>query len=88
MNIQHDIEKHKAWIDFDNQKAEVEYIVINGTLDVIHTFVPPSLEGQGIASQLVKFVYDYGLQQGLRPAATCTYAKVWLERHSVDYRVE
>ena len=52
-------------------------------LDILHTFVPKPLEGQGIASELVKFVYDYALEQGFGVSATCSYAAKWLENTRV-----
>lgn len=81
MQINHTPEIHRVWIEKDDHTAYVEYDVHNHTLDIIHTIVPPPLEGQGIASQLVRFTYDYALQQGFKLAATCPYAQVWLKRH-------
>lgn len=69
------------WTVKEGHKAYVEYELNNGMLNVLHTVVPEPLEGQGIASQLVKYVYDYALEHGLKPAATCTYAIAWLQRH-------
>jgi predicted GNAT family acetyltransferase len=59
----------------------VEYELSDGALVITHTIVPPPLEGQGIASQLVAFTYDYARAQQLQPAATCSYAVAWLKRH-------
>lgn len=81
MEINHNTETHRAWLEQEGYTAYVEYDLKDGSLDVKHTVVPPPLEGQGIASQLVKYIYDYALQQGLKPAATCSYAQVWLKRH-------
>jgi predicted GNAT family acetyltransferase len=85
MEITHDINEKKAWTVKDGHTAYVEYEIIEGAVDIIHTYVPQPLEGQGIASELVKFVYDYALKQGLRVSATCTYAARWLEKHP-DYQ--
>lgn len=81
MQINHDKEERRVWTEEDGHTAYVEYILREGILEILHTVVPAPLEGQGIASQLVKFAYDYALQQGWTPAATCSYAKVWLQRH-------
>lgn len=35
----------------------------------------------GIAAALVKAAYDFGLRNGLKLKATCSYAVKWLERH-------
>lgn len=81
MEINHNTQIHKVWIEQEGCTAYVEYELTSDSLDIKHTIVPTPIEGQGIASQLVKYVYDYALQQGLKPAATCSYAQVWLKRH-------
>ena len=53
----------------------------DGMLDILHTVVPPPVEGRGIASALVRHAFDYALRQGLKPEATCSYARTWLARH-------
>jgi uncharacterized protein len=81
MQINHDKEGQRVWIQEGGHTAYVEYRLSEGHLEILHTIVPAPLEGQGIASQLVKYAYDYAMQQGLAPAATCSYAKAWLQRH-------
>ncbi len=81
IKIIHDKDKHTVKTEIDGYTAYVKYR-INGTkLDIIHTLVPPPLEGKGIASALVKYAYDYALENGLTPYATCSYAVTWLLRH-------
>ena len=53
-------------------------------LDIIHTIVPPAIGGRGIAAALVKYAYDYAVENGMKPSATCSYAVTWLHRHP-DY---
>lgn len=68
-------------IKLEGETAFVEYRLMNGRLDIIHTIVPPPLEGRGIAAALVKYAYDYAMDMGLKPLATCSYAVAWLQRH-------
>lgn len=49
--------------------------------DIIHTFVPEELRGQGLASELVETAYDYAVSSGMRFKASCSYASGWLLRH-------
>jgi predicted GNAT family acetyltransferase len=81
MEIHHDIENDRVWTESDGQTASVEYELTGKTLNILHTYVPAPLEGQGIASKLVKYAYDFAKQQGLQTAATCSYARIWLDRH-------
>jgi predicted GNAT family acetyltransferase len=87
MEIHHDSTEQSFWTEIDDQRAEADYEVSDGTLSIYHTFVPQSLEGRGIASQLVAEAYNYALSSGLRPAATCSYALSWLKKHP-DYLAE
>jgi len=81
MQIYHDNANNRAFVEIEGFEAEVEYRLGDGYCDITHTFVPSPLEGRGIASQLVKFVYDYARNEGLKPRATCPYAKAWLDKH-------
>lgn len=81
--ITHQPEQKLFMAEVDGRKAFVQYRLIDGSLDVIHTIVPRPLEGQGIAAALVKEAYDYAQANGLQPKATCSYAAKWLERHPI-----
>lgn len=81
MEINHNTERCRVWLEQAGHTAYVEYTISNNCLDIIHTLVPPQLEGQGIAACLVRYAYDYALQEKLTPAATCSYAQAWLKRH-------
>lgn len=46
-----------------------------------HTYVDPSLRGQGVASVLMKETCEHIKTLGYKMVATCPYAVVWLKRH-------
>ena len=77
----HREEEHRFCIELEGYVGYVEYVLGDGELNIIHTIVPSEIGGRGIAGALVKAAYDYALEHGLRPVATCSYAKKWLERH-------
>ena len=52
-----------------------------GIYTIVHTFVAPSLRGQGMADKLVRAALEQIRKNGGTPAATCTYAVSWLEKH-------
>ena len=79
--IQHQPEQKLFKTEVEGRTAFVQYRLLNGGLDIIHTIVPRPLEGQGIAAALVKAAYDYAVANGLKPKATCSYAVAWLQRH-------
>ena len=79
--IEHQPEQKLFKTEVEGRTAFVQYRLLNGGLDIIHTIVPRPLEGQGIAAALVKAAYDYAVANGLKPKATCSYAVAWLQRH-------
>ena len=52
-----------------------------GVYTMDHTFVDPSLRGQGMADQLVRAALAQIRENGGAPAATCSYAAAWLDKH-------
>jgi predicted GNAT family acetyltransferase len=84
MDIHHDKKNQRVWTELNGYTAEVRYELTDGTVDIFHTYVPEPLGGQGIASKLVEYVYNYSREEGLQITATCSYAAIWLKRHHID----
>ena len=62
--------------------AEVTFPETEPGIYVInHTIVDSSLQGQGIAGQLVQAAADDIKSKGGEIRATCSYAIKWLEKH-------
>ncbi len=70
-----------------NVVAEVDFPTSDGVSTIDHTFVDPSLRGEGIAGKLVKLAADKILSEGNKIAATCSYAVAWFKRHP-EYPVD
>lgn len=64
-----------------NIVAEVTIPAKDGVSTIDHTFVDPSLRGEGIAGKLVKLAADKILTEGNKIATTCPYAVTWFKRH-------
>ena len=69
----------------DGITAYVEYEEYPGGLDLTHTIVPKPIGGMGVAANLVKHVLDYAAQNGLMVKPTCSYVKVYIDRHKDQY---
>lgn len=80
--IVHDQKRRRFQTSVEGHTAYVEYDIHDGMLDILHTIVPKAIEGRGIASALVRYAFDYAVQNGMKPAATCSYALTWLKRHT------
>ena len=81
MKINHLKEENRFEAHVEGHTAFVEYVIRDGSLVVVHTFVPKPLKGRGIAGDLVKEAYSYADKEGLGCKATCSYALAWLEKH-------
>lgn len=57
----------------------------NNVIIVDHTFVDPSLRGQGIAGKLMKKVVDMAREENLKVVPVCSYAVVAFKRNT-DYQ--
>ena len=66
--------------------AEVTYYFTNDNEIVIdHTFVDPSLRGQGVAGKMMEVVAQYLRDNNMKASATCSYANAWLKKHKESY---
>jgi predicted GNAT family acetyltransferase len=53
----------------------------DGAVTINHTFVDPSLRGQGMAARLMEEAYSAIKSDGKKAYATCPYAVRWFEEH-------
>ena len=67
--------------------AEITFPAHDAVATIDHTFVDPSLRGQGIAAQLVQMAVEKIHADGNQVAATCPYAVAWLQKHPVITKV-
>jgi uncharacterized protein len=65
----------------DGYLAELIYHRRGNRLALIHTEVPPELEGRGIGGKLVTAAIDRAAREGLTLVPLCPFARGWLERH-------
>lgn len=56
------------------------------TVDIDHTYVTPSLRGNGVAADLLDAVARYLRGKGLKAIASCSYANAWLKRNRESYQ--
>ncbi|HEX7979850.1 MAG TPA: GNAT family N-acetyltransferase [Gemmatimonadaceae bacterium] len=61
--------------------AILTYRYRGADLDLIHTEVPPALEGRGYASALATAALSFARREGLKVIPTCPYVRAYLARH-------
>jgi uncharacterized protein len=69
-------------IEADGRLAQLVYRRNGKRLVLIHTEVPPELEGRGIAGRLVTAAVDRAAREGFTVVPLCPFAHGWLERHA------
>ncbi len=77
-------EANKIYLNDDNNQtiAVVAFPRISeGVVNIDHTFVDPSLRGQGVAGKLMEAAVAYFRANNLKVKPTCSYAVKWFSEH-------
>lgn len=74
-------EKKRFEMKVDNHIAFVEYIKTNDKFFLTHTEVPTELEGQGIASNMVKQVLEIVEKTELSLIPLCPFVAGYIKKH-------
>ena len=64
--------------------AFLDYTREGGRVFLLHTEVPPELEGRGHGTRLVRGALEHARAQGERVVPRCAFVKAFLQRHP-DY---
>ncbi|WP_069130385.1 GNAT family N-acetyltransferase [Rhodohalobacter halophilus] len=81
-NVINNKEKNRYELSLDGNTAIAEYILNKkGVLFFTHTEVPQELEGQGVASKLIKSAFEDAENRGLQIAPICPFVKSYIQRH-------
>lgn len=64
-----------------DQVAVLEYRRKDGQIMLVHTGVPESLRGEGLADLLVRHAMDEARRSGTRVVVRCPFVTAWLRRH-------
>jgi len=79
--IHHDPAARRFYTVVDGIEAEVNYHYDGDVLNIHHTGVPRPIGGRGIASELVRAVFEFARNASLKVRPSCSYAAVWVEKH-------
>ena len=79
--IVHNVEARRFEATIAGALARADYRMEGEVMRLVHTEVPPDLEGQGIAGKLVRAALDYARKQNLRVVPACSYVHNFMRRH-------
>ena len=65
----------------DEQLCVVNYHLVDGVMRIVHTEVPSTLGGRGIAAELVRAAFAHAAATSLKVEPWCSYVRVYMQRH-------
>jgi predicted GNAT family acetyltransferase len=68
-------------LEVEGNTAFIEYRLSQQTLFLIHTEVPPALEGKGAGSAIIKKALQYAKEKGYKIVPLCIFVQSFLKRH-------
>lgn len=80
-NVRDNTERRRFELDAGGHIAFSEYSRDGGVLTVMHTEVPPVLNGKGIGSALVRGLLDIARAQGLKVVPKCPFVSGYIDKH-------
>lgn len=79
--IEHDPAASRFEVRVDGQRCVADYRLAGKVMTMHHTYVPPALEGRGIAAALVAHALAHARRQGWQVRPTCSYVAAYMQRH-------
>ena len=81
VSISHNAADRRFEVRVDGELCEASYDMVDGVMWIVHTAVPPRLQGQGIAAKVVAGALDFARAQGLKVRPSCSYVRAYMQRH-------
>jgi predicted GNAT family acetyltransferase len=85
MASEHKIINNEKQLHFEiyegDEIAFLEYRFHNNTIALMHTVVPKSMEGKGIASTLAAYAFQYAKANSKPVSVYCPYISTYIKRH-------
>ena len=81
MQVDHNLAAARFEVTVEGQRCVADYRLVGSVMTMTHTYVPPSLEGRGIAAALVATALAYARSAGLRVRPSCSYVAAYMHRH-------
>jgi predicted GNAT family acetyltransferase len=83
--VAHDEAARRFSLSLPGGKAVLAYERKGDTLDLLHTSVPDSDEGQGHGSGLARAALDHARANKLKVIPSCPFVRAFIEKHP-EYR--
>ncbi|HTN46179.1 MAG TPA: GNAT family N-acetyltransferase [Flavipsychrobacter sp.] len=81
MTITHNPEQNRFETVVEGETAHVDYILHDDSIALTHTIVPDKIGRRGIATELVKYAFEYAKEHGLAVKPYCSFVVAFLNKH-------
>ena len=81
-SVRDNSERNRFELPLDGHTAFSEYLRNGGVLTIMHTEVPPELNGRGIGSALVRGMLAIVRRDGLKVVPRCPFVRAYIGKHS------
>jgi hypothetical protein len=75
------VESHHLELEVEGSTAFIDYKLDGNLLTLIHTEVPPALEGKGAGSAIVQKALQYAKDNHYKIVPLCPFVQSYLKRH-------
>lgn len=81
VEVIHNEKKRRFEIELGREYAFISYAWYAGNMAFMHTFVPESARGKGLAPIMAKFGLDYARSKGLQIMVYCPFVAKFIKRN-------
>jgi predicted GNAT family acetyltransferase len=75
------VTKGRFELERDGEVASLEYALAGPVLELIHTEVPKSMRGSGVASQLIQSALDWARDNKVKVDVVCPVVAGFIRKH-------
>ncbi len=80
-NVRDNTALHRFELEAEDHVAFSQYKRAGGVIDILHTEVPPALNGKGIGSRLVRGLLDLVRAEGVKVRPLCPFVRSYMDKH-------
>jgi predicted GNAT family acetyltransferase len=74
-------ERQEFEVNIEGETAVLEYRFHQGNIWLMHTEVPKTLEGRGVASALAHYALEWAKENDMKAKVFCPFVAIYLKRH-------
>jgi len=85
ISISHNPGRNRFECAVEGHDCVLDYALNDAVISMNRVYVPPPVEGRGIAGALTRHALDFSREQGWSVIPRCPYVSAWIQRHP-DYQ--